>query len=114
MTDHSTDSIRIQPVTLSDDTVINNIDEAIRFVDEAENKINAGYLDFEEEYDVRQCITEAQDYLASTLPGEAIKMIEVAHGQISANYSLRTSFSKILQWMANYCPESISLLPDYE
>jgi hypothetical protein len=112
MTD--TEITQNKSITLSDETQINNVDDAIRYVDMAEEQISSGILDFEEEYDLRQCIFEVEEYLAESLPMEASKMIELAKGKISANYSLRTSFSRILQWMANYCPESIINLPDYE
>ncbi len=110
----STTNSQHKSIVLSDETQINNVDDAIRFMDMAEEKISSSVLDFEEEYDLRQCMSEVEEYLADTLPIEAAKMIELAKGKISSNYSLRTSFSRILQWMSNYCPESISLLPDYE
>jgi hypothetical protein len=108
------DASQNKSIVLSDDTQINNVDDAIRYMDMAEEQISNSILDFEEEYDLRQCMAEVEEYLANILPVEATKMIEMAKGKISSNYSLRTSFSRILQWMSNYCPDSISALPDYE
>jgi hypothetical protein len=100
-------------LVIDDDTTLYNIDDALRYLDLAQSKLDDG-LDFDYEHEIRQSMMDAEEYLAGMLPGEAIKMIELAKGRISSNYSLRTSFTRILEMMANFCPEQIELLPDYE
>lgn len=99
---------------IDDDTTLYNIDDALHYLDLAQSKMDTGMLDFEDEYDLRQSMVSAEEYLADLLPNEAVKMIELAKGRISSNYSLRTSFTRILEMMSNFCPEQIELLPDYD